>query len=492
MVPLNRRGCGPAERAVPPGRGVLPPLPPLRLCRAPVAARPCPTGTWPRPVGSGPGSGPWRSGSVPRPRGLRLRLVPPGRGLLLVLGHGSAGPRFVGGRAEFVSVRSTSLGPNGVIRLPGRRDRAAPHQGIGGRAGVTRMDPVDSRGPGTFADAAMSEEHASQRSSSGPIPRRNAPGRRHPSGTPLADPLSSAADRSVDGHRVRYGVVGYRAARRCSSTAGGCGPTPTARPIEAMAAAGCRVYAPRPARVRRDPRARRRSSGPSPATAAWVGRFLDAVGERRGRPGGRPLVRRRRGHRLRPRPARTGWRPCCWPTPIGSPTWALFPNEVRTMMQRPFWDWGRHFGGDLPRTRRGCSACCPTLLEDFVPNLVRNPLGMFRTGEFIRRADLVRGGPDHRRARASRSRWPGPTATAWCPGRPSTSCATPPASRGWWSRGPRLADRRPGAPSASWPSAPWSTRGALGAAARVRREPCRDGRDGRPVAVADTGGSLSR
>ena len=34
-------------------------------------------------------------------------------------------------------------------------------------------------------------------------------------------------------------------------------------------------------------------------------------------------------------------------------------------------------------------ACCPLLLGDFVPNLLRNPLGMVRTGEFIRRADLV-------------------------------------------------------------------------------------------------------
>jgi hypothetical protein len=31
----------------------------------------------------------------------------------------------------------------------------------------------------------------------------------------------------------------------------------------------------------------------------------------------------------------------------------------------------------------------PTLLEDFIPNMLQNPLGMFRTGEFIRRADLV-------------------------------------------------------------------------------------------------------
>jgi len=73
---------------------------------------------------------------------------------------------------------------------------------------------------------------------------------------------------------------------------------------------------------------------------------------------------------------------------IGSPTWALFPNEVRTMVQRPFWDWGRHFSTDLlhsPRLLR----LLPVLLEDFIPNLLHNPLGMFRTGEFIRRADLV-------------------------------------------------------------------------------------------------------
>jgi pimeloyl-ACP methyl ester carboxylesterase len=73
---------------------------------------------------------------------------------------------------------------------------------------------------------------------------------------------------------------------------------------------------------------------------------------------------------------------------IGSPTWALFPDEVRTMMQRPFWDWGRHFTTDLlhsPKLLR----LLPMLLEDFIPNLMRNPIGMFRTSAFIRRADLV-------------------------------------------------------------------------------------------------------
>jgi pimeloyl-ACP methyl ester carboxylesterase len=59
------------------------------------------------------------------------------------------------------------------------------------------------------------------------------------------------------------------------------------------------------------------------------------------------------------------------------------------MIQRPVWDWGRHFSTDLLQSPR-LFRLAATLLEDFIPNLITNPLGMFRTGEFIRRADLVR------------------------------------------------------------------------------------------------------
>ena len=44
------------------------------------------------------------------------------------------------------------------------------------------------------------------------------------------------------------------------------------------------------------------------------------------------------------------------------------------MVQRPFWDWGRHFATDLlhsPRLLR----LLPVLLEDFIPNLLGNPSG---------------------------------------------------------------------------------------------------------------------
>ena len=144
---------------------------------------------------------------------------------------------------------------------------------------------------------------------------------------------------------------------------------------------------PGPARVRRDP-----ELAPEQRTfagyATWVGQFLDAVGQ--------DEVALVAGHSfgggvatafVHQQPGRVS--ALLLANAIGSPTWALFPNEVRTMIQRPVWDWGRHFSTDLLHSP-SLFRLLPTLLEDFIPNLITNPLGMFRTGEFIRRADLVR------------------------------------------------------------------------------------------------------
>jgi pimeloyl-ACP methyl ester carboxylesterase len=154
-----------------------------------------------------------------------------------------------------------------------------------------------------------------------------------------------------------------------------------------MGAAGCRVFAPALpgfGGTRELEPERRTFAG----YAQWVGHFLDAVGV-----GKVALVA---GHSfgggvstafVYDQPGRCA--SLLLVNAIGSPTWALFPNEVRTMVQRPMWDWGRHIGTDLlhsPHLMR----LLPTLLEDFIPNLIQNPFGMFRTGEFIRRADLVR------------------------------------------------------------------------------------------------------
>jgi pimeloyl-ACP methyl ester carboxylesterase len=190
----------------------------------------------------------------------------------------------------------------------------------------------------------------------------------------------------VGGHRVSYAAAGSGPAALFLH---GWGLRPNAYrgAIEAMGRAGCRVFAPAlpgfggtlelPAR-------RRTFDG----YAAWTGEFLDAVGQ-----GEVALVA---GHSFG---GGVGTAFCYQQSDrvsalllantIGSPTWALFPNEVRTMVQRPVWDWGRHFTTDLLQSPR-LARLLPKLLEDFIPNLLNNPLGMFRTGEFIRRADLVR------------------------------------------------------------------------------------------------------
>ncbi len=206
----------------------------------------------------------------------------------------------------------------------------------------------------------------------------------------------------VDGHRVGYAVCGTGPAALFLH---GWGLRPNAyrAPIAAMARAGCRVYAPALPGF-----GGTRELAPEERTfagyAAWVGRFLDAVEEED--------VALVAGHSFGGGVATAfayeqPWRVSALllANAIGSPTWALFPNEVRTMVQRPFWDWGRHFSTDLlhsPRLLR----LLPVLLEDFIPNLVSNPLGMFRTGEFIRRADLVR------EVRAI-ARWGIPVTVAW-------------------------------------------------------------------------------
>ena len=189
----------------------------------------------------------------------------------------------------------------------------------------------------------------------------------------------------VCGHRVRYGVVGS-GPPALFLHGWGLRPKAYAAPIEAMAAAGCRVIAPALpgfGGTHELPTEMRSFAG----YGIWVARLLDSVGI-----GDLALVA---GHSfgggvstafVHHQPERVS--SLLLANAVGSPTWALLPNEVRTMVQRPFWDWGRHFGSDLLHSP-GALRVLPTLLENFVPNLVRNPLGMFRTGEVIRRADLV-------------------------------------------------------------------------------------------------------
>jgi pimeloyl-ACP methyl ester carboxylesterase len=72
---------------------------------------------------------------------------------------------------------------------------------------------------------------------------------------------------------------------------------------------------------------------------------------------------------------------------VGGAAWAG-PERPDTVTERPWWQWGRILGADLlagPTVVR----VLPAVLGEAVPNLVSNPLAMWRVGEFVRRARLL-------------------------------------------------------------------------------------------------------
>jgi pimeloyl-ACP methyl ester carboxylesterase len=74
---------------------------------------------------------------------------------------------------------------------------------------------------------------------------------------------------------------------------------------------------------------------------------------------------------------------------IGGSAWRADGSLVRSMAERPLWDWGLHFPADISPLRH-VHRVLPVILEDAVPNLIRNPRALWRVGQLARRADLTR------------------------------------------------------------------------------------------------------
>jgi pimeloyl-ACP methyl ester carboxylesterase len=73
---------------------------------------------------------------------------------------------------------------------------------------------------------------------------------------------------------------------------------------------------------------------------------------------------------------------------LGAPVWTEGPDRIRHLHERPLWHWVSSFGQDIAVSDRAL----PTvrmILEDTVPNLVRNPFGMLRAASMARQVDLV-------------------------------------------------------------------------------------------------------
>ena len=71
---------------------------------------------------------------------------------------------------------------------------------------------------------------------------------------------------------------------------------------------------------------------------------------------------------------------------IGGSTWQR-GRTLRSISERPLWDWGIHFPSDVWPLRQA-TRVLPVIVEDFVPNLLRNPRAMVKVANLARRADL--------------------------------------------------------------------------------------------------------
>ncbi len=71
---------------------------------------------------------------------------------------------------------------------------------------------------------------------------------------------------------------------------------------------------------------------------------------------------------------------------IGGSSWKR-GRTLTAMAERPLWDWGLHFPGDIFPFRQA-TRVIPVILEDAVPNLIRNPRSVVRVANLARRADL--------------------------------------------------------------------------------------------------------
>ena len=146
--------------------------------------------------------------------------------------------------------------------------------------------------------------------------------------------------------------------------------------IQRLVALGCRVYAPAQPGFGGTAELPKREFSLA-GYARWVERFLDAVhvdepvfliGHSFG--GG---VAIRFAHDY---PGRV--RSLVLVNSIGGSAWKA-GSKLKALADRPLWDWGLHFPSDIWPIPQATKVL-PIMLEDALPNLLRNPLAMLKVG----------------------------------------------------------------------------------------------------------------
>ena len=163
----------------------------------------------------------------------------------------------------------------------------------------------------------------------------------------------------------------------------GVGPSSYAAPLAELSAFGCEVAAPAQPGFGGCP-ALPGDDCNFPGYARWAASYLDHVGM------DEPVVAV--GHSFgggvaiqlaHDFPERVHAVVLC--NGVGGFPWAG-PSAISA--ERPWWEWGRYLGADLVAFP-GIVRVLPALLGEAVPNIVHNPLAMWRVGEFVRRAHLL-------------------------------------------------------------------------------------------------------
>lgn len=71
---------------------------------------------------------------------------------------------------------------------------------------------------------------------------------------------------------------------------------------------------------------------------------------------------------------------------VGGSSWRA-GNTLRSITERPLWDWGLHFPADVWPIRQA-TRVLPVIAEDLLPNLIRHPRALVKVANLARRADL--------------------------------------------------------------------------------------------------------
>jgi pimeloyl-ACP methyl ester carboxylesterase len=73
---------------------------------------------------------------------------------------------------------------------------------------------------------------------------------------------------------------------------------------------------------------------------------------------------------------------------IGGSAWSRRGSTLRSMAERPLWDWGIHFPADLLPVRQA-RRVLPVIIAEALPNLVRDPRAFWEAAGLARKADLT-------------------------------------------------------------------------------------------------------